>query len=91
MDLNCLICGKEIENLQLGKKLDHYIVAKFYGKSNGDSPVARKRCVLTQLMWYYWGKCFLSAVNIQKPEVNFPIYSLGGLTCMVISQLSIIR
>ena len=24
-----------------------------------------------QLKWYYWEKGFLSAVTIQKPEVNF--------------------
>ena len=78
----------KIENLQLKyvKKLDHYFGTKFYGKSNGDSPVARKRCVLTQLKRYYWGKGFLSVVTIQKPEVNFLIYSLGGLICMVIYQ-----
>ena len=34
---------------ELGKKLDHHFGAKFYDKSNDDtdSPVARKRCVLT--------------------------------------------
>ena len=77
----------KIENLllKLRKKLDHYSRAKFYGKSNGDSPVARKRYVLTQLKWYYGEKGFLSAVTIQKPEVNsFLIRSQGGLICMVI-------
>ena len=82
----------KIENLQFKfvKKSDHYFATKFYGKSNGDSPVARKRCVLTQLKRYYGEKGFLSAVIIQKPEVNFSIYSLGGLICMVIYQLSFI-
>ena len=33
----------KIENLQLKfvKKLDHYFETKFYGKPNGDSPVAQ--------------------------------------------------
>ena len=58
--------------LKLKMKLDHYSRAKFYRKSNGDSPhVARKRCVLTQLKWFYGEKGFLSAVTIQKPEINF--------------------
>ena len=63
----------KIENLQYKfvKKLDHYFGTKFYGKSNGDSPVARKQCVLTQLKRYYGEKRFLSAVTSQKPEVNF--------------------
>ena len=72
------------ENLQfkLGMKLDRYFGAKFYGKSNGNSPVARKRCFLTQ---YYGEKGFLSAVTIQKTRDHFfLIYSLGGLICKVI-------
>ena len=46
MDLNCLICGlkSKIYNLRAWNlKSDHYFGAKFYGKSNGDSRVARKR------------------------------------------------
>ena len=50
-DLNCLMPNiwPKIENLQFeqGKKLNHHFGAKFFDKSNGDSPVARKRCVLT--------------------------------------------
>ena len=63
----------KIENLQfkLVKKSDYYFGAKFYAKSNGESPVARKRCVWTQLKWYYGEKGFLSATIVQKPEVNF--------------------
>ena len=62
----------KIENLlfQLGKTLEHYVGAKFCRKSNGDSPVARKRCVLTQLKWYYGEKVFLSAVTIPKPKIK---------------------
>ena len=52
-------------------KLDRYFGAKFYGKLNDESPVAQKRCVWTQLKWYYWEKGFHSAVTIEKPEVNF--------------------
>ena len=35
------------------------------------SPVVRKRFVLTHLKRYYMEKGFLSAVTIQRPEVNF--------------------
>ena len=70
MDLNYLIpIRQKIENLQLelGKKLDHYFGAKFYGKSNSD---------ITKTMCFnpvedYREKGFLSATTVQKPEVNF--------------------
>ena len=63
----------QIKNLQFKfvKKSDYYFGAKFYKKLNGESPVARKLCVSTQLKWYYGEKGFLSAVTIEKPEVNF--------------------
>ena len=66
----------KIENLQfkLGKKLNHYFVAKLYGKSNCDCPVARKRCVLKQLKWYDREKGFRSAGTIQKPEAIFFLF-----------------
>ena len=77
----------KIENLQFKfvkiKKSDYYFGAKFYGKSNSESPVARKQCVWTQLKWYYGEKNFLSAVPIEKPEVNF--FNLF-IICMVIHQ-----
>ena len=69
MDFNCQIpMWPKIENLQykFAKKLGHYFGTKFYGKSNADSPVARKRCFLTQLKMYYGKKGFLSAVTIKK-------------------------
>ena len=60
-----------IQAWKLEHYFEHYFGAKFYGKSNGDSLVARKQCFLTQLKWYYREKGFLSAVTIQKTEINF--------------------
>ena len=54
---------------ELGKMLFcRYFGATFYSKPNGDtdSPVARKRCVFTQLKWYDGGKGFLSAVTVKN-------------------------
>ena len=52
------------------KRLDHHLVAKIDGKSNDHiSLEAQKRCVLTQLKWYYGEKGFISAISAQKPEV----------------------
>ena len=63
----------KIENLHFKfvKKSEYYFGTKFYGKSYGESPVAQKRCVWTQLKWYYGKKGFLSAGTIEKSEVNF--------------------
>ena len=46
MDLIKALSGSKIENLQfeLGEKLGHHYMVKFYGKSNGDSLDALKQC-----------------------------------------------
>ena len=66
--------GLKIDEIKIAawKKLDHHLVAKIDGKLNQNySLKAQKRCVLTQLKWYYGEKGLLSAITIQKSEVNF--------------------
>ena len=46
-------------------------IGKIDGKSNDNSMGAQKRCVLTQLKWYYEEKVFFQPLLlIKKPEVN---------------------
>ena len=85
MDLDCLKWAKNLKFTSYAwKEVKPLFQAKFYGKSNGDSLVARKRCVLTQSKWDTGKKGFFQPLLFKNQRLIFSIYSLGGLICIVI-------